>query len=72
MLYGKHPKGGMFDERIGSTATGTGTIYQHRDKGVDTVLDSRCTLKRYQRLSEETEAWLGGKMLNDALLANIR
>ena len=30
------------------------------------------TLKRYQRLSKETEAWLGGEMLNDALLANIR
>ena len=30
------------------------------------------TLKRYQRLSKETEVWLGGKMLNDALLANIR
>ena len=30
------------------------------------------TLKRYQRLSKETEAWLGGKMLNDVLLANIR
>ena len=29
-------------------------------------------LKRYQRLSKETEAWLGGEMLNDALLANIR
>ena len=30
------------------------------------------TLKRYQRLSRELEAWLGGQMLNDALLANIR
>ena len=29
------------------------------------------TLKRYQRLSKEIEAWLGGQMLNDALLANI-
>ena len=28
------------------------------------------TLKRYQRLSKEIEAWLGGQMLNDALLAN--
>ena len=27
------------------------------------------TLKRYQRLSKEIEAWLGGQMLNDALLA---
>ena len=27
------------------------------------------TLKRYQRLSREIEAWLGGQMLNDALLA---
>ena len=30
------------------------------------------TLKRYQRLSGEIEAWLAGRMLNDALLANIR
>ena len=30
------------------------------------------TLKRYQRLSQDIEAWLGGKMLNDVLLANIR
>ena len=30
------------------------------------------TLKRYQRLSREIEAWLAGRMLNDALLANIR
>ena len=30
------------------------------------------TLKRYQRLSREIEAWLGGQMLNDALLAKIR
>ena len=29
------------------------------------------TLKRYQRLSKETEARLGGKMLNAVLLANI-
>ena len=28
------------------------------------------TLKRYQRLSKEIEAWLGGQMLHDALLAN--
>ena len=28
------------------------------------------TLKRCQRLSKEIEAWLGGQMLNDALLAN--
>ena len=27
------------------------------------------TLKRYQRLSREIEAWLGGQMLDDALLA---
>ena len=27
------------------------------------------TLKRYQRLSKEIEAWLGGQMLNDALPA---
>ena len=27
------------------------------------------TLKRYQRLPEQIEAWLGGQMLNDALLA---
>ena len=27
------------------------------------------TLKRYQRLSQDIEAWLGGQMLNDALLA---
>ena len=27
------------------------------------------TLKRYQRLSKQIEAWLGGQMLNDALLA---
>ena len=37
MLYGKHPKGGMFDERIGNTATGSRIGYQYRDKGVDTV-----------------------------------
>ena len=30
------------------------------------------TLKRYQRLSREIETWLGGQMLNDVLLANIR
>ena len=30
------------------------------------------TLKRYQRLSKETEAWLAGRMSNDALLANIQ
>ena len=30
------------------------------------------TLKRYQCLSREIEAWLGGQMLNDALLAKIR
>ena len=30
------------------------------------------TLERYQRLSREIEAWLAGRMLNDALLANIR
>ena len=30
------------------------------------------TLKRYQRLSREIEAWLAGRMLNDALLANIQ
>lgn len=29
------------------------------------------TLKRYQRLSKQIEAWLGGQMLNDVLLANI-
>ena len=34
------------------------------------VADS--TLKRYQRLSREIEAWLAGRMLNDALLANIQ
>ena len=27
------------------------------------------TLKRYQKLSKEIEVWLGGQMLNDALLA---
>ena len=27
------------------------------------------TLKRYRRLSEQIEAWLGGQMLNDALPA---
>ena len=27
------------------------------------------TLKRYQRLSRELEAWLNGQMLNDALPA---
>ena len=27
------------------------------------------TLKRYQRLSRQLEAWLGSQMLNDALLA---
>ena len=30
------------------------------------------TLKGYQRLSREIETWLGGQMLNDALLAKIR
>ena len=30
------------------------------------------TLKRYQRLSREIEAWLAGRMLNDPLLANIQ
>ena len=30
------------------------------------------TLKRYQRLSKQIETWLGGQMLNDARLANIR
>ena len=28
------------------------------------------TLKRYQRLSEEIEAWLNGQILTDALLAD--
>ena len=28
------------------------------------------TLKRYQRLSKEIEAWLNGQILNDALLAD--
>ena len=28
-------------ERTSHTATGTGTGYQHRDEGTDTVLDSR-------------------------------
>ena len=28
------------------------------------------TLKRYQRLSRELEAWLGGEVLTDGLLAN--
>ena len=27
------------------------------------------TLKRYRRLSKQIGAWLGGQMLNDALLA---
>ena len=27
------------------------------------------TLKRYQKLSKQIEAWLDGQMLNDALLA---
>ena len=27
------------------------------------------TLERYRRLSEQISAWLGGQMLNDALLA---
>ena len=27
------------------------------------------TLERYRRLSEQIEAWLGGQMLTDALLA---
>ena len=27
------------------------------------------TLKRYRRLSKQISAWLGGQMLNDALLA---
>ena len=30
------------------------------------------TITRYQRISKEIEAWLGGQMLSDALLANIR
>ena len=29
------------------------------------------TLKRYSRLSKELESWLGGQMLNDALLGKI-
>ncbi len=28
------------------------------------------TLKRYQRLSRELEAWLGGQILTDGLLAD--
>ena len=51
---------------------------QHKETGLvistetkeliqSSIADS--TLKRYQRLSREIEAWLGGQMLNDALLA---
>ena len=38
---GAHLTGRIDYERIGYAAAGTGASYQHRDKGVDTVLDSR-------------------------------
>ncbi len=65
---GDHLNRRLSNERISNTATGTGAGCQFRDKGADTILYSR--LKRYQRLSKQIEAWLGGKMLNDVLLAN--
>ena len=49
-------------------STGLAISSETKELIQSSIADS--TLKRYQRLSKQIEAWLNGQILNDALLAD--
>ena len=55
------------NELVRQNETGLSISQETKDLIQSSIADS--TLKRYQRLSKEIEAWLNGSMLTDALLA---
>ena len=55
------------NELVRQNETGLSISQETKDLIQSSIADS--TLKRYQRLSKQIEAWLNGSMLTDALLA---